>query len=1268
MNDGRDLSFGAFLGSLGVGTTLFAAFLSFFLCAVAPAAGTWVLLRQQVPLEQPSPAEEVDQQESERGAVPAQSFSAIHGGPKQIGAAQATPSRATARWTMETLTQLWGGAVLVLMGLGGTLLYLLWQHVVVPLKRLKREAISVAGGAPGTHLTVPAREDEIGMLARALRHLKTQADSSGRAAHRASQNATATLDAPAVVRLDNARRVAASNSVSVTYGGSENDSKGATATRTDWTVSTEEVRPLSAYAARENGEGPPERSSLPLGDETEESETGVRYDEFMAVIHPADRNQLRNRQDQAIENGVPIDIEYRIVSPDGNEQALRERGVVKMGKDGAPARFSGHVLDVTEQKANEQEIERLQKDYNQLLSSLPDAMIVVEAGSSMIVEANGAAASLFGTTVDELLGRNRSFFYPTGTGDQFAALFEAARHNAPSVPDKTRRFPNGTPLRIVTDAGDEVPVALALTPVERADQTFFVAVLSDVAKQRSIRTRLRTFERAVEQSDDMIAVLDANGKVQHVNSAAESITGYDRDALMEHPPPSMQLEEIEARNEQRNETPQQEDAFRDTLIDERKNGSTVVLDQIIAPVHDATGTVSHYVLTGRDITKRVEREEELYRRTEALREREARFRGLTNSIPGVVYQFYVRPDNSRGLHFVSKHAGPMLGIAPDPDVFFEMLIERIPGSHRNELKASLDEAMRHQKSWSFEFPYEHPSGQRMWLLGSATPDPKDDELLFNGLLLDITDRKRAERASAEERDRFATLFESLPTPVLHCKLTDAGTLITDVNEAFEDVFGVDTTAAEGKDLNDLIVPEGEETEAEQIERHVLDEGTQQFEVRRQTTDGMRDFQLQAAGRTSESDSTELYAIYTDITERKEREERLRGRRRKIESLYAGTSHLPAAEHPESVFARVHKILQEVLDYTFTATGFLEENRIIFENTATKGESPLPAPSPALTASDRGAARALRTGETVVVANDVGSSWKTNEVSLDSVANIPVGEHGVITIGQTEDTTFDSFDLRLTEILGTYAAVVLDRLEHEQELRAAKEEAEDASELKSAMLANISHEIRTPLTAINGFSEVLTEELDPPHVDLAERVHEGGKRLLNTFDSVLKLSQLEAGTHELDPGRCALDQIVRGKLNEWKEQAAEHSISLDVHIPNSSIEGMWDAKFVGEIVENLWDNAIKFTPSGGEVSIRVRDEDGHAVFEIEDTGIGIGEQFRQDMFQAFKQESEGLTREYEGAGVGLAVTEKAVDRMGGCIDVESEKGEGSCFVIRLPKEQ
>jgi signal transduction histidine kinase len=101
---------------------------------------------------------------------------------------------------------------------------------------------------------------------------------------------------------------------------------------------------------------------------------------------------------------------------------------------------------------------------------------------------------------------------------------------------------------------------------------------------------------------------------------------------------------------------------------------------------------------------------------------------------------------------------------------------------------------------------------------------------------------------------------------------------------------------------------------------------------------------------------------------------------------------------------------------------------------------------------------------------------------------------------------------------------------------------------------------------------------------------------------------------------------------------------------------------------LLENALKFTPEGGRITLRVRRDGDDAILEVEDTGIGISEEALPDIFDAFKQESEGLDREYEGSGLGLSNVRKLTDLLGGSIDVESEKGHGTCFTVRLPTEE
>ncbi len=259
---------------------------------------------------------------------------------------------------------------------------------------------------------------------------------------------------------------------------------------------------------------------------------------------------------------------------------------------------------------------------------------------------------------------------------------------------------------------------------------------------------------------------------------------------------------------------------------------------------------------------------------DTIREQESRLRGLANSLPGAVFQFYAREDESMGHYFVSEHAEEVLGISADPDGFYERCMEHIPKEAREAMERSIETAIAEEKSWQFETPFDRPDGTRIWTLGTSVPERREGEVVFNGVILDITDRKRAEQALEEERDRLETLFEALPTPVVHCTDADRGAQVVDANAAFEDTFGVSIGEVRGREIDEILVPAEKEDEARALDRRALEEGSLQTEVRRTTADGPRDFQLQVAGRHPEGESPEIFAVYTDITERKRRERRL----------------------------------------------------------------------------------------------------------------------------------------------------------------------------------------------------------------------------------------------------------------------------------------------------------------------------------------------------------------------------------------------------------
>ena len=249
--------------------------------------------------------------------------------------------------------------------------------------------------------------------------------------------------------------------------------------------------------------------------------------------------------------------------------------------------------------------------------------------------------------------------------------------------------------------------------------------------------------------------------------------------------------------------------------------------------------------------------------------------------------------------------------------------------------------------------------------------------------------------------------------------------------------------------------------------------------------------------------------------------------------------------------------------------------------------------------------------------------------------------------------------------------ITERKRKAERLRRAKDqaerarlEAEEASQMKSAMLANMSHEIRTPLTSIIGFAEAIGEEISGREevARFADLIEGSGRRLLDTLDAVLNLSKLEAEEMSLKARPVDLGEQAREIAEELRPQAEEGGLVLAVEAEKAGARA--DEGGVKIVLQNLLSNAIKYTEEG-RVEVRTYREGETAIIEVEDTGIGMEPEVAEGLFEPFRQASEGLSREYEGTGVGLAVTKKATEQMGGTIDIETQKGEGSRFTVRLP---
>lgn len=235
---------------------------------------------------------------------------------------------------------------------------------------------------------------------------------------------------------------------------------------------------------------------------------------------------------------------------------------------------------------------------------------------------------------------------------------------------------------------------------------------------------------------------------------------------------------------------------------------------------------------------------------------------------------------------------------------------------------------------------------------------------------------------------------------------------------------------------------------------------------------------------------------------------------------------------------------------------------------------------------------------------------------------------------------------------------------EQKLLEAKEHAEAMSKLKTSFLTNITHEIRTPLTVILGFTSILRQGVRSEYQRFVNLIERSGRRLLMMLDSMLDLAQLEAGTLEIEQKSQNVFEVVESAVETIRPLADEKGLNLDVKFPEGRCAARFDHAILSRVINNLLDNAIKFTDSG-RIGVDVRKQADNVEIIVRDTGIGIDKQFLPHVFDPFVQESTGLDRTHQGSGLGLSVSKRLLERMGGTITLSSKKGEGSVFTIILP---
>jgi len=503
------------------------------------------------------------------------------------------------------------------------------------------------------------------------------------------------------------------------------------------------------------------------------------------------------------------------------------------------------------------------------------------------------------------------------------------------------------------------------------------------------------------------------------------------------------------------------------------------------------------------------------------------------------------------------------------------------------------------------------------------------------LLIDVTEKIKAEKNLRENELTLSNLISSLPGLIYRCVMNERYTMEF-MSEACFGITGYSSEDFMGNkniSFNDMILPEYRTPIWEKWQKVFKERSVFEEEYPIQTASGeIKWVWERGKGIFDENDELRYLEGYIeDITSRKLAEKELRKLSQAIE------------QNPVSVVITDSKGVIGYINPKFTEMTGYEASEAI-------GQNP----------------RILKSGK--MEPEFYSNMWKT--IMSGKIWNgelINKSKSGKLYWANKSISPIIDEHGKITNFVAI-AEDISEKKKTEAELIQAKEKAEESDRLKSAFLANISHEIRTPMNGILGFAELLKEpDLDPENqMEFLEVIERSGQRMLNIINDLIDISKIEAGETSLRIRKANINKMLHELHLFFMPEVNQKNIGIDFHcdLPDEESFIETDGTKLNQILTNLIKNAVKFTETGS-VNFGYRKKNLKFEFFVTDTGPGITPDQKSLIFERFRQGTLGNSPKYEGAGLGLAISKAYVELLGGSIWMESELGKGSTFYFELP---
>jgi len=967
---------------------------------------------------------------------------------------------------------------------------------------------------------------------------------------------------------------------------------------------------------------------------------GALGEAWQRQLHPDDREAVLVAWRQTVTTGEPFRHEYRFQHADGTVVWVYGQAVAEQNDQGLRVGFVGSLTDISDRKQAELALHENQQFLEAVATASPNILYVYDVQWQRNIYVNRAVATILGCSPEAVQAMGDSVLSSLMHPDDFGRY-----------PDHLARLEQAQPGEVI-----EFEYRMRCTSGEWCWLSSRDVVFSR-DEQGRVRQIVGTALDITERKRAEIALIESEGRSQAILSAIPDLMvrvsrqGIYRGHVAQRSELDIIPTTIDAIGRSMREVLPADIADRKLHYLRRalETGELQIFDQQVwigdrlqyEEVRVVRVTPDEVLFMIRDISDRKWAEQERLA-TEQIRG-ELR---LVESILDNVLAGYWDWDIPNGNEYLSLGFKRMFGYEdhelPNVPESWQQIIfpEDLP-----RVMACFDRHVDSHGEVPFynEVRYRHKDGSTVWVICSGRViewDAEGQPRRMIGCHIDISERKRLEAAREQAQEKIA-----LQLTAIESAMDGIGILKDDryiyLNQAHLDLFGCDQVEdLIGKTWRELYQP----AEIAKFEQEILPVlrrdrrwHGETVAVRRDGTPFMQELSL-----TLGTDDV-LICVCRDISDRKQAEAELRTSRALYEAIVADQTELICRFLPDGTLTFVNdaycKFFQRSADELIGKT----LTPLLPEEDADQSAQPFDTLS---------VDRPVVTSEHQVIAPDGRPCWQQ----------------------WTKRALFapDGSVIKYQAVGREITALK----EAEARLRHTNEELLQATRLKDEFFANMSHELRTPLNAILGMSEGLQEEVFGAISDrqrqALQTIEQGGAHLLELINDILDLAKIESGFTELFPTVTNTSALCQASLALVRQQADHKHIRLATHLP-PDVPDLWvDERRIRQVLINLLNNAVKFTPAGGQVTLaverspdQIEPDDPCIRISVIDTGIGIAPENMSKLFLPFVQIDSALNRKFEGTGLGLALVKSTVELHGGKVSVTSEVGVGSCFSVDLP---